>query len=209
MNSNSKAEKTRVFFVRHGVTTGTGKVLYGLTKGLHLTEEGREQAEFLAEHLSDIHVDAIFSSPLERAYQTAEALNKGRNLDIETHEGLLDTHIGEWTNLTLDDCRKFAEWEMVQAHPSQFTFPDGESFVGVLDRMKRTTHQIVTDNPGKTIIITGHRDPTILLLGNYLGIHMDLFQRIPCNPASVSEVVFSDGIAKVESINVLPTKRMV
>lgn len=209
MNSNSEPEKTRVFFVRHGVTKGTGKVLYGLTKGLDLTDEGREQAQLLADHVSGIHIDAIYSSPLERAYQTAEALNKGRGLDITTHEGLLDSDIGEWTNFTLDECRELEDWKIVQAHPSQFTFPGGESFVDVLHRMKSAVNEIVASHTGKTVLITGHRDPTILLLGNYLGIHMDLFQRIPCNPASVSEVVFYDGTAKVESINVLPTKRMV
>lgn len=209
MNDNSKPEITRVFFVRHGVTDQTGKVLYGHTKGLNLNDEGKEQARLLAEYFSPIHVDAIFSSPLERAYQTAEAIALNRNLEITQRDELMDTDVGSWTNFTLEACSKLPEWKTVLSQPSQFKFEEGESFVDVFDRMSNIVHQIVSFNAGKNVVITCHRDPIIILLASYLGVHMDLFQRIPCKPASLAEVVFENGIARVESVNVLPAQRLV
>lgn len=209
MNNHSNEESTRVFFVRHGVTAQTGKVLYGRTKGLNLTDEGVEQARLLAEHFAPVHVDEIISSPLERAFETAQAIAAGRDIAISTRDELMDTDVGAWTNLTIKECSEFPEWNIVQSSPSQFCFPEGESFADVFDRMANVVRSIVETHKGKNIVITCHRDPIILLLASYLGVHMDLFQRIPCKPASLAEVVFSDGIARVESINVLPTQRMV
>jgi broad specificity phosphatase PhoE len=184
-------------------------VLYGRTKGLDLSEEGRHQAQLLSEFLADVHVDEVFSSPLERALQTAQTIAQPRGLDVTVREELIDTHNGTWTNLTLAECATREEWKVVQQHPTQFTFPDGESFVDVLSRMDEIVRSIVSFNEGKNIVIACHRDPIILLLAHYMGLHMDLFQRVPCSPASVSEVRFTHGIAKVESINVVPNQRMV
>lgn len=209
MNNKSDTESTRLFFVRHGVTEQTGKVLYGRTKGLDLSDEGREQAELLARHLSNIDIHEVFSSPLERAFQTAEAIAQPRGLDVTVRDELVDTHVGAWTNMTLADCSNSKDWKIVQEHPAQFTFPGGESFIGVLERMESVVRVIVEYNSGKNVVIVCHRDPIILLLASYLGVHMDLFQRIPCTPASVSEVRFINGVAHVESINVVPTLRMV
>ncbi len=209
MNNNSATETTRVFLVRHGVTAQTGTVMYGHTKGLDLSDEGQEQAKLLSDYLSMVHVDAIFSSPLERAYQTAEAIAKDRGLEITVRDALIDTHIGAWTNFTLKECAEFPEWKTVQEHPSQFRFPDGETFAELLERIDLAIRDIVSSHIGKNIVITCHRDPILVVLSSYMGLHMDLFQRISCVPASVSEVRFTDGIARVESINVVPTQRMV
>lgn len=195
--------------MRHGVTAQTGTVLYGRTKGLELSEEGVEQARLMSEHLFSIHIDAIYSSPLERAFDTAQAIAKDRDLDVITRDELLDTHVGTWTNLTLAECALREEWKIVQEHPTQFAFPDGESFIDVLGRMNKVVNELVEKHVGENIVVTCHRDPIILLLGSYMGVHMDLFQRIPCKPASMSEVVFTNGVARVESVNVLPTQRMV
>lgn len=209
MDNNSKSDSTRVFFVRHGVTDQTGKALYGQMQGIHLNEEGLEQARQIAEYFEPVHVDAIFSSPLERAYQTAQVIGKGRNVEITTRDELKDTDVGAWTNMLFEECSEFPEWKAVQGVPSQFCFPEGESFVDVFDRMSTIVRSIVSFNKGKNVVITCHRDPIIILLASYLGVHMDSFQRIPCKPASLTEVVFTNGIARVESINVLPAQRMV
>ncbi|MFN8015902.1 MAG: histidine phosphatase family protein [Acidimicrobiia bacterium] len=209
MSSTGKSSLTRVFFVRHGVTEQTGKVLYGHTKGLNLNDEGKEQARLLAEYFRPIHVDIIVSSPLERAYETAQAIAEDRDLTIEVNENLIDTNIGDWTNFLLEDCAKLPEWKTVLQNPSQFCFPGGESFVDVYDRMSNAVRSIVKENENKNIVITCHRDPIIILLASYLGVHMDMFQRIPCYPASLSQVVFENSVARVENVNVLPAQRLV
>jgi len=209
VNNNSNDQPTRIFFVRHGVTDLTGTVLYGRTKEIFLNEEGREQAELMAQYFEPIRIDAVYSSPLERALETAEIITKNRGLEITVEEKLADTDVGSWTNMKLKDCAELEEWKNVQSTPSQFKFPEGESFVDVFDRMSDVVRNVVADNKGKNIVITSHRDPIIILMASYLGVHMDSFQRIPCKPASLTEVAFFNGIGTVESVNVLPAKRMV
>ncbi len=208
VNNNSKDSPTRIFFVRHGVTDQTGKVLYGRTKGINLNEEGRQQAELMAQYFEPIKIDAVYSSPLERAFETAEIITSDRGLEISAIEDLADTDVGAWTNMGLKECSELEEWKNVQATPSQFKFPEGESFVDIFDRMSDVVRSVVSANEGKNIVVTSHRDPIIILLASYLGVHMDFFQRIPCKPASLTEVAFYNGIGSVESVNVLPAKRM-
>ncbi len=208
MNPDDSGALTRIFFVRHGVTDKTGTVLYGRTKGISLNEEGRNQAELMGQYFEPIKIDAVFSSPLERALETAEIITHDRGLDINVNEGLSDTDVGSWTNMKMAECNELEQWKNVQATPSQFKFPQGESFVDVFDRMSEAVRFITTNYIGKNIVVTSHRDPIIILLASYLGVHMDSFQRIPCKPASLTEVAFINGIGTVESVNVLPAKRM-
>jgi len=173
-----------------------------------LNGEGRIQAELMAQYFEPIRIDAVYSSPLERAFETAEIITSNRGLEISVKEEMADTEVGAWTNMKLKECAELEEWKSVQATPSQFKFPEGESFVDVFDRMSNVVRSIVASNEGKNIVVTSHRDPIIILLASYLGVHMDSFQRIPCKPASLTEVAFFNGIGTVESVNVLPAKRM-
>lgn len=209
MNSESTEKITRIFFVRHGVTSQTGTVLYGRTSGLALSDEGQDQAQAMASFLNDVKIDVVISSPLERAAQTAKAIADRHDLDVEIIEDFIDTDNGIWTNRLMEDCRKEPDWKIIQQTPSQYKFEGGESYIDILDRMDKATRLVVQKYEGKSIVIASHRDPIISLLSSYLGLHLDLFQRIPCDPASMSEVQFINGIAMVSSVNVLPASRMV
>lgn len=98
--------------------------------------------------------------------------------------------------------------EKCSSHAFAIQIYRGESFVDIFDRMSDVVQSVVSANEGKNIVVTSHRDPIIILLASYLGVHMDSFQRIPCKPASLTEVAFYNGIGSVESVNVLPAKRM-
>src|SRR2546428_13249542 len=123
---------TLVLLVRHGVTPTTGRLLPGRRGGLHVSEEGRRQAEALAVRLAAVpKIAAIYSSPLERARETVAPLAKARGLAVRVERGLLESDLGAWTGLSLRRAAKRPEWAVVQRHASAFRFPGGESFVGV------------------------------------------------------------------------------
>src|SRR5437868_809149 len=128
MPTRRRPKPTLVLLVRHGHTPTTGKLLPGRAKGLHLSDKGRAQAAAAADRLSVLSkIDAVYSSPLERARETAAAIARPRGLRVRTERGLLEADIGEWTGWELKRAARTKEWRIVQRHPSGFRFPGGES----------------------------------------------------------------------------------
>ncbi len=209
MNSKSKDKQTRIFFVRHTVTEQTGKILYGRSPGVNLSQEGIKQAHLTAQYLSEFEIKVVFSSPLERAVQTAEIIAQHHDLDVTVKEDLIETNTGTWTGMTLDDCYERDEWKLVQKYPSQFKFPQGESYLDVVTRMQNIISDIVSFNEGNSVVIVSHNGTITSTLARYLGVSLDNYESIPCDPGSISEVRFLHGIGTVQSINVLPVERLV
>ena len=203
-----KDNPTRIYFVRHGKTAQTGTILYGHNKGIVLDAEGIDQAEKTGEYLSKVKLDKIYSSPLERAFETAEKIAFHHDLEVEVIDDLIDTDCGIWTGRTLIDVAKEKDWEIVQKTPSKYKFEGGESFQDLFVRMNREIELIVQNNKGKSIAVVSHRDPIIMLVSYYLGMPMDDFQKIPCAPASVTIVNFKDKNIDVKGIGILPASRI-
>src|SRR6266850_923241 len=110
---------TLVLLVRHGVTPTTGRLLPGRRRGLHLSDEGRRQAEVLAVRLAPVPtIAAIYSSPLERTRETVAPLAKARGLAVRVERGLLDVDFGAWTGLSLKRAARRPEWTIIQRHAS-------------------------------------------------------------------------------------------
>src|SRR3989441_9426892 len=102
MPAAARSASTLVLLVRHGVTPTTGRLLPGRRRGLHLSDEGRRQAEALAARLAAVpKIAAIYSSPLERARETVAPLAKARGLAVRVERGLLESDLGAWTGLSL------------------------------------------------------------------------------------------------------------
>jgi probable phosphomutase (TIGR03848 family) len=185
---------TTVLLVRHGVTAANqGGVLAGWTPGVRLAESGVEQVRTLGERLSGVPVAAIISSPLDRCLQTAEALAAGRDIAVETDERLGEAKYGDWTGKELKVLAKDPLWKIVQAHPSAVTFPGGEA----LREMQARAVEAVREHnarlgPDATWIAVSHGDVIKGILADALGMHLDGFQRIMVDPASVSVVRYTD-----------------
>ena len=116
-----------LLLLRHAVTEQTGAVLSGWTPGLHLSGQGREQAEALAGRLEPVPLDAVYASPLERCQETAAAVAGAKGLKLETLEDVGEVRYGDWTGRTLKELGREPLWKVVQATPSAARFPDGES----------------------------------------------------------------------------------
>ena len=185
---------TTVLLVRHGLTdANTGGLLAGWTPGVHLAERGREQVRSLAERLAKVPVAALVSSPLERCQETAAALVAGRELEVTTDDRLGECRYGDWTGQELKKLVKDPLWKVVQAHPSAATFPGGEALRDTQARaVAAVRHYNAQLGGDATWVAVTHGDVIKAVLADALGIHLDMFQRIVVDPASVSVVRYTD-----------------
>jgi len=193
---------TVVLLVRHGQTPTTGKLLPGRAPGLHLSEAGIEQAQRAAERISALtKVDAIYSSPLERARETAAPIAVALGLKTRIDKGLLECEFGDWTGAELKNLMKLPEWNTVQRAPSTFTFPGGESFTAMQNRIVGAIDRLRAAHPGGTIVCVSHADPIKAAVAHAMGTHIDLFQRIVIGTCSVSAIAYGMGAPVVLTVN--------
>ena len=193
---------TTVLLVRHGQTPTTGKVLPGRAKGLHLADEGLRQAQIAADRIGELkRVDAVYSSPLERAKETAAPISKARGLRTQIDRGLFECDFGDWTGAELKELMKLPDWQTVQRAPSTFRFPNGESFTEMQTRMVSALDRLRAAHPGGTIVCVSHADTIKAAVAHAMGTHIDLFQRIVVSPASVTAISWHAGGPVVLTVN--------
>jgi len=181
---------TTLFLIRHGVTAVTGSRLYGRTPGIHLDER-----------LDGVRLTAVYSSPLERCVETMEPLAEARSLEIRTSDALIEMDSGDWTGRTLPSLRRTKLWETVQRTPSRFTFPGGESFLDAEARVLDEIERIASRHRRGTVAVGTHGDLVGMLISHYTGAHLDQFQRVTAEPASVSVVHLGDGMPRILLVN--------
>jgi probable phosphoglycerate mutase len=187
---------TLVLLVRHGLTAATGTVLTGRTPGIPLDDRGRTQAATLAARLASVPLDAIITSPVERCWQTAEALASARGglPPVTADERVSECGYGDWTGKPLKALAKEPLWRVVQAHPSAVRFPgaDGES---MLDMQHRAVSAVRDWNArlGKdaAYVICSHGDVIKAVITDSLGMHLDMCQRIQVDPCSLTVIRYT------------------
>ena len=195
---------TTVLLIRHGLTALTGPVLTGWTPGVHLDERGRAQATSLAERIRGVPLAAVVTSPLERCRETADALLAGRSPApaLNVDERLGEVHYGSWTGRELKELRKEPLWRIVQGHPSAAIFPNGE---GLAAMAARATEAVRDWNarlgPDATYAVVSHADVIKALIADALGLHLDGFQRIVVDPASLTVVRYAELRPLVVRVN--------
>ena len=193
---------TLVLLVRHGQTNTTGIVLPGRSPGLHLSDEGRKQAEGVATRLAGVpRLAAVYASPLERARETAEPVARAHHLAVRIERGLLECDYGEWTGGKLAVLAKKPEWQTIQRYPSGFRFPGGESFTEMQTRITDTLARLVERHRGKAIVAVSHADPIKVAVAHALGSHLDLFQRIMIATGSITAIAYRREGPSVLTVN--------
>jgi probable phosphomutase (TIGR03848 family) len=188
-----------VLLIRHGRTSANSAgVLAGRTPGVLLDDLGVSQAEATAGRVAVLPVAEVVSSPLERCQQTASAIAAAApsSLQVRTDERLTECGYGDWTGQELKKLAKEPMWKVVQSHPSGATFPGGESMRDMQARAVaavRDWDQRVTAEHGPDTIwvAVSHGDVIKAVLADALGTHLDNFQRIVVDPASVSVVSYT------------------
>jgi probable phosphomutase (TIGR03848 family) len=179
-----------LLLLRHAVTEHTGARLSGWLPGLHLSQAGREQAVALAGRLAPVPLDALYASPLERCQETAAEVAEARGMKVETLEDLGEVRYGDWTGRTLKELGREPLWKVVQATPSAARFPEGESLFEMQARAVLAVERLREAHPKQTVAVCSHADVIKAVVCHYLGLHLDLFQRVVVSPASVTAIAF-------------------
>jgi probable phosphoglycerate mutase len=182
---------TTLILVRHALNDWVGEKLAGWTPGVHLNDKGRAQAQALAQRLADQSLAAVYSSPLERAVETAQIIAAPHHLEVHIRDGIGEVHYGEWTGQSLQELAKQDVWRVVQFYPSGARFPGGETIREMQARAVAELDAIVAAHPAQTVVAVSHADVLKAALAHYTGMHLDLFQRLVVSPASLSVLSFT------------------
>ena len=193
---------TQLLLIRHGENEYTRRGrLAGWTPGVHLNEAGQKQAQALAERLSQAPLEAVYSSPLERARETAAPLARARGLKVEIRAGLGEVRYGLWTGKSLKRLARTKLWRVVQQRPSAMEFPEGETLRSVQARVVEAVEQIARAHPKGLVAAVSHGDVIKLAVAYYLGMPLDLFQRIMIGTASVTVLQLGHGHPTLVKLN--------
>ncbi len=194
---------TQFLLIRHAVNdfVKTHK-LAGWTPGVHLSDEGKAQAEALGKRLADAPIQQLYASPLERTMETAEAIRQHHpHLEIKQHPDIGEVRYGDWEGQAISDLAKRKMWAVVQEYPSRAYFPRGESMRAVQTRVVDAIEELAVMYPGETVAVVFHADLIKMALAHYLGMHLDNFQRIVISPASISALFLGHGRPYIGSMN--------
>ncbi len=193
-----------LFLIRHGETDYTGKRLVGRWPGVHLVARGEEQAGWVAQSLNDQPIRAIYSSPLERAKETAQPLAAMRKMKIIPIDGLKEVDFGEWTGKSLRWLRKLPEWKDLHENP-KFRFPGGESLPEVRKRVASTLEELASRHGKKDrVVIFTHGDVVRFAVEYFLSLSPGGFHRLMVNTASLTVIRIQDGKIMLHGFNLQP-----
>jgi probable phosphomutase (TIGR03848 family) len=195
-----------ILLIRHGENEYVKKGrLAGRLPGVHLNETGRQQAEEITKSLEKVPLKAIYSSPLDRTMETAAPLAQAKGLDVIPRAGLLEVDFGEWQDKTLKSLQKLKLWKVVQGRPSMMRFPGGETFA---EAQQRIVQEITTlagmHEPHDVIACVAHSDLIKLAVAYFLGLPLDLFQRLMIGTASITTLHVHENFAVLVNLNYSP-----
>ena len=192
-----------ILLIRHGENDYVKEHrLPGRKPGIHLNKNGRSQAKAVAKKLSQAPIKGIYSSPLERAMETAEPIAKALDMKVIIRQGLIETDVGKWQGKKVKKLSRLKSWRNVQINPSRFRFPGGE-------RIEESQHRFVEEietlcakhEPEDMFVCVSHADPIKLAVAFYLGLSLDMFQRLSVAPASITALYIGDFGSRLLMLN--------
>lgn len=192
---------TLLLLIRHGTNDWVHGRLAGWTPGVHLNAEGQLQAAALSERLADLPIAAVYSSPLERCMETATIVAQPRAMVVDTVVALGEVEYGEWQGAALQDLSSHALWPGVQFYPSGTRFPGGETLGEAQVRVVQALDHLRAQHPRQLIAVFSHADMIKLAVAYYVGIHIDLFQRLTINPCSLTALAFEPMGPRLLALN--------
>lgn len=196
-----------LLLIRHGENdyVKTGKMA-GHLPGVRLNDRGRKQAEALSEALKGIPIKAVYSSPLDRAMETARPIAEAHKVKIVQEPDLMDTDIGKWQGRSWRVLGLTKVWKIVQHSPSRFRFPDGESFIETQTRCVKAIEAMIKAHgkPKDIVAVVFHADPIKLVVAHFLGMPLDHFQRLSCDTGSLTAIHADSAHATLIKLNQRP-----
>ena len=193
----------KIVLIRHAHSTANAAgVLSGQLPDVHLSKSGKEQAERLAERLGKLTISQVQVSPMDRCSETlAPWLSKyGKNVNVIMEPNLVEVDYGKWSGKKLATLSRLKLWRKVQGQPSAVTFPDGESLAQMQVRAMRPIHKFFASDLEMTIMVS-HGDVIKAIVASSLGMHLDDFQRIVIDPASITILESNGGTIRLTRLN--------
>ena len=199
---------TRIVLLRHAHSSANAKaILAGRAPGVDLSDRGRKESQDVAKRLKEINFSLIRVSPMERCAQTIEPLlaqlskGSGAKPIIEVENDLVEVDYGKWTGRKLAILSRDKAWKVVQNNPSAMYFPGGEGLLDVQARAMRAVN-IAANTPGHgPKLLVSHGDVIKSIVASVLGAHLDHFQKIVIDPASITVLDFNGVDFRVLTLN--------
>jgi probable phosphomutase (TIGR03848 family) len=194
---------TTFLFIRHALCDPVGRAIAGRQAGVHLNTEGRRDAKMLARRLSELSLAAIYTSPLERAMETAEPIASRQGLVVQIAQGLNEIDFGDWTGKTFAELDQLPEWNQFNTCRSGTRIPGGEVMGEVQSRSLfelERLRQIHTD-PAALVAVVSHGDVLRAIIADALGMSLDHIQRFELSPASVSILALQGQDRQILQLN--------
>jgi probable phosphoglycerate mutase len=195
---------TTFLLIRHADNDYVGRAIAGWKPGIALNERGRAQAEALARSLGDVTIDGIYSSPLQRACETAASIAAGRALTVELLEQVGELHFGDWTGQSFSELETSPEWRRFNTFRTGTRIPGGEMMLETQARMVAALERLRSLHPRASLAVVSHGDVIRSALAYFLGIPLDLCQRLELDPASLSTLDFDADGVRVLGVNLKP-----
>ena len=168
---------------------------------MSLPEASVRVAAAVAERLAPEGISALYCSPLERTRETAAPIAARLGLEPQVREEAIEVDYGEWTNRTIDELRPLDLWQRYNAARSITRIPNGETVVEVQARMVNLLEELRLVHSNDRIALVSHGDPIRTAIAFYLGVPLDLLQRLEVSPGSISVLEFSDWGARLIRLN--------
>jgi probable phosphomutase (TIGR03848 family) len=192
---------TTILLIRHAQADFPPHTLAGRPSGVHLSDEGRRQADKLALHLAQTPITAVYSSPLERAIETAQPIARQHRLDVNPAEALTELNYGNWTGRNYDELREDPDWIAFNNTRSLARIPAGESALEVSIRAMGEIERLRQMHPDQLIAVVTHGDVIRTVIAHCLGVAIDLALRIEITRASVSIIRFYPSGPRILMVN--------
>ena len=193
-----------LLLIRHAETDWLGERLAGRLPDVHLNTQGRRNAETVAAMLQSVSLEAIYSSPLERALETAEPVARQAGKRIRVDPRLQEVDFGGLTGKPFSELRDLSIWRDVHRTPEKVRYPGGESLRDVQDRAVRMIRETVTGGEPRIIAFFTHADTIRLALAHFLQMPLVAYHALVTDPASVSVLSFNHKTVRVIGINLPP-----
>jgi broad specificity phosphatase PhoE len=190
-----------ILLIRHGETDQAGVRLSGRLPEVHLNSTGTRQAERLAAELALMEVEQIYSSPLERARETAAPSAQRLSLPVLVEDKFNEMDFGQWTGCSFAELAARPQWRQFNLLRSTTRIPGGELMAEVQIRMVAGLLEIAGRSPEAVIAVFSHCDPIRAALAFFTGMAIDFFQRLVISPGSISLVKLNEYETRVAVIN--------
>lgn len=186
---------TSIYLVRHGQTAWNKEEIFRGRTDIPLDETGFKQAELAGKYFKGMVIQGIYSSPLSRAWQTAEGIARVKSLNVQSLEGLIDMSFGNWEGHALQEIERidpetYRQW---REEPHLVRLPGGETLDDVRFRAMASLKEVIEKHPGETLALVSHRVVNKVLICGILGLDNSHFWQIAQDTTAINLIQYKRG----------------